>query len=198
MAPRLVLFQELAEADGGSTKLQDQMYVIFQREVRKEEDYGRFVLRQVSEVTERLSNRESYIAEMEILGPRMLVVQPLGYMREIYNQETEKLNSLREALAASQVRLRRKWWEMQILTSVANIIEDMIKNGNRRQFFIESHEKVEDSYLTSSPVPAIVTFAKHTLREEELKALADPMEIMKDISEHLNLKHIFCENMKNM
>ncbi|GKD28667.1 hypothetical protein Tco_1239445, partial [Tanacetum coccineum] len=64
--------------------------------------------REICEVTERLSQREAYIAEMEVLGPRLLAVQSLGYMREIYNQETEKLNSLREMLAASQVRLRRK------------------------------------------------------------------------------------------
>nr|GEW03099.1 hypothetical protein [Tanacetum cinerariifolium] len=86
------------------------MYVLFKREVWKEEDYGRFLLRQISEVTKRLSQREAYIDEMEVLGPHMLAAQPLGYMKEIYNQETEKLNSLREILAASQVRLRRKWW----------------------------------------------------------------------------------------
>ncbi|GJX03711.1 hypothetical protein Tco_0189627 [Tanacetum coccineum] len=193
MAPRLVLFQELAEAAGGSTKLQDQMYVIFQREVWEEEDYGRFLLRQISEVTERLSNREAYIAEMEILGPHMLAIQPLGYMREIYNQETEKLNLLREALAASQVRLRRKWWEMQISTSMANIIEEMIKNGKGRQSFIESPKKVEDSDLSNKTKAFLIK-----VREEELKSLADPMEIMKHILEHLNLKHIFCENMKNI
>ncbi|GJR30943.1 hypothetical protein Tco_1107175 [Tanacetum coccineum] len=83
--------------------------------------------------------------------------------------------------------------EMQISTSVPNIIEEMIKNGKGRQSFIESLEKVEDSDLSNKTKSFLIK-----VREEELKALADSMEIMKDISEHLNLKHIFCENMKNM
>ncbi|GKA93831.1 hypothetical protein Tco_0815817 [Tanacetum coccineum] len=83
--------------------------------------------------------------------------------------------------------------EMQISTSVTNIIEEMIKNGKKGQSFIQSLEKVEDSDLSNKTKAFLIK-----IREEELKALADPMEIMKDISEHLNLKHILCENMKNM
>ncbi|GKB80143.1 hypothetical protein Tco_0947038 [Tanacetum coccineum] len=83
--------------------------------------------------------------------------------------------------------------KMQITTSVANIIEEMIKNGKGRQSFIRSLEKVEDSYLSNKTKAFLIK-----IREEELKAFADPMEIMKDISEHLNLRHIFCEHMKNM
>ncbi|GJY87048.1 hypothetical protein Tco_0501676 [Tanacetum coccineum] len=83
--------------------------------------------------------------------------------------------------------------ETQISTSVANIIEEMIKNGKGRQTFIESLEKVEDSDLSNKTKAFLIK-----VREEELKALADPIEIMKDISKHLNLKHIFCEHMKNM
>nr|GEY26410.1 hypothetical protein [Tanacetum cinerariifolium] len=83
--------------------------------------------------------------------------------------------------------------EMQISKSVANIIEEMIKNGKGRQPFIESLKKVKDSYLSNKTKAFLIK-----VREEELKALADPMEIMKDISKHLNLKNIFCEHMKNM
>ncbi|GKC82169.1 hypothetical protein Tco_1137886 [Tanacetum coccineum] len=83
--------------------------------------------------------------------------------------------------------------EMHISTSVANIIEEMIKNGKGRASFIQSLEKVEDSDLSNKTKAFLIK-----IREEELKALAHPMDIMKDISEHLNLKHIFCENMKHM
>ncbi|GKC95157.1 hypothetical protein Tco_1160599 [Tanacetum coccineum] len=83
--------------------------------------------------------------------------------------------------------------EMQISTSVANIIEEMINNGKGRQSFIESLEKVENSNLSNKTKALLIK-----VKEEELKALAYPMKIMKDISEHLNLKHIFCEHMKNM
>nr|GEX37957.1 hypothetical protein [Tanacetum cinerariifolium] len=63
MASNLVLFQELSNA-AGSTNLRDQMYVLFQRVVSKEEDWGRVLLRQISEVTKRLSQCEAYIAEL--------------------------------------------------------------------------------------------------------------------------------------
>nr|GEY46826.1 RNA-directed DNA polymerase, eukaryota [Tanacetum cinerariifolium] len=88
--------------------IRDQMYVLFQRAVSKEEDWGRVLLRQISEVTKRLSQCEAYIAELTVLGPRLLVVEPLSYMIEIHTQKTDKLNQLREMLAESQVRLRRK------------------------------------------------------------------------------------------
>ncbi|GJU69014.1 hypothetical protein Tco_1255273 [Tanacetum coccineum] len=83
--------------------------------------------------------------------------------------------------------------EMQISTSVTNIIEEMIKNGKGRQSFIQSLEKVKVSDVSNKTKAFLIK-----IREEELKSLTDPMEIMKDISEHLNLKHIFCEHMKNM
>nr|GEY26409.1 hypothetical protein [Tanacetum cinerariifolium] len=67
--------------------------------------------------------------------------------------------------------------EMQISTSLANIIEEMIKNGKGRQSFIESLKKVKDSYLNKKTKAFLIKVGK-----EELKALADSMEIMKDIS----------------
>ncbi|GJZ35023.1 hypothetical protein Tco_0580840, partial [Tanacetum coccineum] len=39
MAPHLVLFEELDDA-ASSTFLRDQMYVLFQREIWEEEDWG--------------------------------------------------------------------------------------------------------------------------------------------------------------
>ncbi|GKC83445.1 hypothetical protein Tco_1139162 [Tanacetum coccineum] len=61
-----------------------------------EEDWERVLLRQISEVTGRLSQCESYIVELKVLGPRLFVVEPLSYMIEIHTQKTDKLNQLRE------------------------------------------------------------------------------------------------------
>ncbi|GJR29920.1 hypothetical protein Tco_1106152 [Tanacetum coccineum] len=83
--------------------------------------------------------------------------------------------------------------EMEIQTSLANIIEEIIKNSKGRQTIIETLEKVEDSDLSSKAKASLIN-----VRQEELKTLELPLEIMKDISDHLNLKHIFCEHMKNM
>nr|GEX64671.1 hypothetical protein [Tanacetum cinerariifolium] len=83
--------------------------------------------------------------------------------------------------------------EMEISTYVANVIEEMIKNGKGRHTIIESLDKVEASYLSNKSKSFLIK-----VREEELKTLAHPMEIMKDISKRLNLKHIFYEHMKNM
>ncbi|GKA50032.1 hypothetical protein Tco_0743105 [Tanacetum coccineum] len=79
------------------------MYVLFQRAVLEEEDCGRVLLRQISEVTERLSQLEAYIALIKVLGPRVLTVEPLSYMIEIQTQEIDKLNLLREMLAEYEV-----------------------------------------------------------------------------------------------
>ncbi|GJX51336.1 hypothetical protein Tco_0278181 [Tanacetum coccineum] len=83
--------------------------------------------------------------------------------------------------------------EMKIQTSLANIIEEIIKNSKGRQTIIETLEKVEDSHLSSNAKAFLINVC-----QEELKTLELPLEIMKDISEHLNLKHIFCEHMKNI
>ncbi|GJT32403.1 hypothetical protein Tco_0922822 [Tanacetum coccineum] len=83
--------------------------------------------------------------------------------------------------------------EMEISIFVANIIKEMIKNGKGRQTIIESLDKVEASYLSNKSKALLIK-----VREEELKSLSHPMEIIKDISKHLNLKHIFYEHMKNM
>nr|GFA41359.1 hypothetical protein [Tanacetum cinerariifolium] len=83
LSPHLVLFQELYDA-AGSTNLKDQMYVLFQRDVSEEEDWGRVLLRQISEVIERLSQCEAYIAEIKVLRPRLLAVEPFSYMIEIH------------------------------------------------------------------------------------------------------------------
>ncbi|GJX01508.1 hypothetical protein Tco_0185421 [Tanacetum coccineum] len=83
--------------------------------------------------------------------------------------------------------------ETEIQTSLANIIEEIIKNSKGRQTIIETLEKVEDSDLSSKAKAFLIN-----VHQEELKTLELPLEIMKDISEHLNLKHIFCEHMKNM
>ncbi|GJT70342.1 hypothetical protein Tco_1029628 [Tanacetum coccineum] len=48
MAPSLVLFQDLVDA-AGSMNLKDQMYVLFKRAVWEEEDWGRVLLRRISE-----------------------------------------------------------------------------------------------------------------------------------------------------
>ncbi|GJW97819.1 integrase, catalytic region, zinc finger, CCHC-type containing protein [Tanacetum coccineum] len=48
------------------------------RAVSEEEDWGRVLLRQISEVTEWLSQCEAYIAEINVLGPRLFAVEPLG------------------------------------------------------------------------------------------------------------------------
>ncbi|GKC12674.1 hypothetical protein Tco_1009456 [Tanacetum coccineum] len=93
------------------------MYVLFQRVVSEEEDWERMLLRQTIEVTERLSQYEAYIAEIKVLGPRLVAVEPLSYMIEIHTQKTDKLNQLREMLAESQVRLRRKW-----CTDIQNVV----------------------------------------------------------------------------
>ncbi|GKD79150.1 hypothetical protein Tco_1341771 [Tanacetum coccineum] len=99
MAQNLVLFQKLVDA-AGSTNLRDQM-------LPKEEDCRRELLRQLCEVIEQLNQREAYIAEIKVLGPR---VKPLSFMIEIHTEETDKHNLLREMLAESEVLLRRKWW----------------------------------------------------------------------------------------
>ncbi|GKB46491.1 hypothetical protein Tco_0897244, partial [Tanacetum coccineum] len=78
------------------------MYVLFQRAVSEEEDWGRVLLDRISEVTERLSQCEAYIAEIKVLGPRLFAVEPLSYMIKIHTQKTDKLNQLRERLAESQ------------------------------------------------------------------------------------------------
>ncbi|GKD17657.1 hypothetical protein Tco_1206815 [Tanacetum coccineum] len=83
MTQNLVLFQELADA-AGSTNLRDQMYVLFQRAIREEEDRGRELLCQLSEVTKRTSQREAYTTEIKVLGPGQLAVKPLSFMIEIH------------------------------------------------------------------------------------------------------------------
>ncbi|GJT85499.1 hypothetical protein Tco_1067216 [Tanacetum coccineum] len=74
---------ELADA-AGSTNLRDQMYVLFQRAIREEEDRGRELLCQLSEVTKRTSQREAYTTEIKVLGPGQLAVKPLSFMIEIH------------------------------------------------------------------------------------------------------------------
>ncbi|GKE27234.1 26S proteasome non-ATPase regulatory subunit 13 homolog B [Tanacetum coccineum] len=59
------------------------MYVLFQRAVSEEEDWGRVLLRQISEVTERLSQCEAYIAEIKDLVVDMTLSALLG--DNIYN-----------------------------------------------------------------------------------------------------------------
>ncbi|GJS37948.1 hypothetical protein Tco_0536330 [Tanacetum coccineum] len=83
--------------------------------------------------------------------------------------------------------------EMEISKSVASIIEEIIKNSKGRQTIIETLEKVEDSDLSSKTKAFIINVC-----QDEMKTLELPIEIMKDISEHSYLKHIFCEHMKNM
>ncbi|GJU66200.1 hypothetical protein Tco_1252459 [Tanacetum coccineum] len=83
--------------------------------------------------------------------------------------------------------------EMEISKSVANIIEEIIKNSKGIQAIIETLEKVEDSYLSSKTKASLIN-----VRQDEMKTLELPMETMKDMSEHLYLKHIFCGHMKNM
>ncbi|GKF62844.1 hypothetical protein Tco_0182898 [Tanacetum coccineum] len=83
--------------------------------------------------------------------------------------------------------------ETEIQTSLANIIKEIIKNSKGRQTIIETLEKVEDPDLSSKAKAFLIN-----VRQEEMKTLELPLEIMKDISEHLNLKHIFYEHMKNM
>nr|GEY46824.1 hypothetical protein [Tanacetum cinerariifolium] len=78
---------------------------------------------------------------------------------------------------------------MEIQTSLANIIEDIIKNSKGRHAIIETLEKVKDSDLSSKAKSFLIN-----VRQKELKTLELPMDIMKDISEHLNLKHILCEH----
>ncbi|GJR52786.1 RNA-directed DNA polymerase, eukaryota [Tanacetum coccineum] len=83
--------------------------------------------------------------------------------------------------------------EVEISTYVANTIEEIIKNAKGRQTIIETLEKVGALRLSSKTKAFLIN-----VRQDEMKTLEHPMEIMKDISEHLNLKHIFCEHMKNM
>nr|GEX28615.1 hypothetical protein [Tanacetum cinerariifolium] len=83
--------------------------------------------------------------------------------------------------------------EMEIQTSLANIIEEIIKNSKGRQTIIETPEKVKESDLSSKAKAFLIN-----VRQEELKTFELSLKIMKDISEHLNMKHIFCEHMKNM
>ncbi|GKD79149.1 hypothetical protein Tco_1341770, partial [Tanacetum coccineum] len=75
--------------------------------------------------------------------------------------------------------------EVEISTSVANIIEEIIKNSKGRHAIIEALEKVEDSDMRSKTKAFLIN-----VRQDEMKTLEHPMETMKDISEHLNLKHI--------
>ncbi|GJU67016.1 hypothetical protein Tco_1253275 [Tanacetum coccineum] len=83
MARCLVLLEELVDV-AGSTFLRYQMYMLFQRK------------------------RKDYIAEMEVLGPRLLTVEALINLREIHRHEAEKLYRLRTMLDESNARLHQK------------------------------------------------------------------------------------------
>nr|GFC54628.1 hypothetical protein [Tanacetum cinerariifolium] len=71
--------------------------------------------------------------------------------------------------------------EVEISTSVANIIEEIIKNSKGRQAIIETLEKVEDSDLSRKAKAFLIN-----VRQDEIKTIEHQMQIMKDISENLN------------
>ncbi|GKB60694.1 hypothetical protein Tco_0916880 [Tanacetum coccineum] len=70
--------------------------------------------------------------------------------------------------------------EVEIQTSVANINEEIIKNSKGRHAIIKTLEKVEDLALSSKTKAFLIN-----VRQDEMKTLELPIEIMKDISEHL-------------
>ncbi|GJR74599.1 hypothetical protein Tco_0086964 [Tanacetum coccineum] len=76
--------------------------------------------------------------------------------------------------------------ETEIQTSLANIIEEIIKNSKGRQTIIETLKKEEDSDLSSKAKAFLIN-----VHQEELKTLELLLEIMKDISEYLNIKTYF-------
>ncbi|GJW49990.1 hypothetical protein Tco_0091341 [Tanacetum coccineum] len=55
------------------------------------------------EVSEHIRQRDDLIAEMEVIGPRLLNVEALNYLKEIHHQEREKLDRLSTKLDESQV-----------------------------------------------------------------------------------------------
>nr|GFC11634.1 hypothetical protein [Tanacetum cinerariifolium] len=78
MAWRLVLLEELV-AVVGSMILRDPMYVLFQRQVWEEVDWGRMLHGRIDDVTKHLEQREDYMVELEILGPLLLAAELLNY-----------------------------------------------------------------------------------------------------------------------
>ncbi|GJZ98688.1 hypothetical protein Tco_0671141 [Tanacetum coccineum] len=115
MASRLVLLEELDDA-AGLTFLRDQMYVLFQREVLEEEDWGMVLRGWCLEVSEHIRQRDDLIAEMEVIGPRLLNVEALNYLKEIHHQEKEKLDRLSTMLDKSQCLHRKRWYCSKVLT----------------------------------------------------------------------------------
>nr|GEZ58034.1 hypothetical protein [Tanacetum cinerariifolium] len=79
MARRLVLLEELV-AVVGSTILRDPMYVLFQRQVWEEVDWGRMSHGRIDDVTKHLEQREDYMVELEVLGPLLLAAELHNYM----------------------------------------------------------------------------------------------------------------------
>ncbi|GKA78673.1 hypothetical protein Tco_0785210, partial [Tanacetum coccineum] len=63
-----------------------------------------------SDTQKLIRKRKAYIAEIEVIGPRLFIVEALNDLGEINMQETEKLDRLRTMLDELNVRLRQKRW----------------------------------------------------------------------------------------
>nr|GFC17783.1 hypothetical protein [Tanacetum cinerariifolium] len=93
MALHLILLEVLDDA-ADLNFLRDQTYVLFQREVLEEEDWGMVLHGRYLEVSEHIRQHGDLIAKMVVLGPRLLNVEALNYLKQIHHQEREKLDHL--------------------------------------------------------------------------------------------------------
>ncbi|GJV54659.1 hypothetical protein Tco_1455664, partial [Tanacetum coccineum] len=81
------------------------------------------------EVNERITQRDGLIAELLVLVNRVLVVEPVSYLKEIHGQEMEKHERFRTMLVKSYDRLRWNRWsismsmEAEEVSSVDGIFE---------------------------------------------------------------------------